>query len=119
MHGDNAVNDAQHLTRDHRTVGEEKTRLGSKTGDPQAHRLMWKYLIYQQGRTLSHATGPAIGAETPALATERNELLLVAVLAPYPQKSVLKPPALQVVFEFPSHLAFSCQISRKCGVIAR
>ena len=27
MHGDDAVNDTQHLARDHRTAGEEKTQV--------------------------------------------------------------------------------------------
>jgi len=56
---------------------------------------MWEYLIYQQGCAPGHAVRTATGAETAALATESDQALLVVVLAPYPQKSVCKPPALQ------------------------
>jgi hypothetical protein len=85
---------------------------------------MRKYLIFQQGRTLGHATCSTARAKSTPFATECHQAFLVAVLAPYPQKSVFKPPALQVGFEFlphivRQHLAFSYQIFRKCGVIAR
>jgi len=42
---------------------------------------------------------PTVGA------TERDQALLVAGFAPYPEKSVFKPATLQVVFEFPLHIA--------------
>jgi hypothetical protein len=32
---------------------------------------MWKYLIYEQGRTLSHSASAATGAKTAAHALER------------------------------------------------
>ncbi len=44
MHGDDAVNDTQHLARDHRPTGEEKVQLKWKTEHPLVHRLMWKYI---------------------------------------------------------------------------
>jgi hypothetical protein len=34
MHGDDAVNDIEHLARDHRTTDEEKAQLKWKTGHP-------------------------------------------------------------------------------------
>ena len=59
-----------------------------------AHRLMGKYLIYQKGCTLGHATRAATGAETAPFTAESDQAFLVAVLAPYPQKSVIKPAFL-------------------------
>jgi len=105
MHGDDAVNDTKHLSRDHRATGEEIAQLKWKAEHPLAHRLMWEYFIYEQGRTLGHASRAATGAETATLATESDQEFLVAVLAPYPQKFVIKPATLQVVFEFPLHIA--------------
>ena len=49
MRGDDAIDYPGHLARDHRTAGEEKTQLEWKTEHPLANRLMWEYLIYQQG----------------------------------------------------------------------
>jgi len=37
------------------TAGEEKAQLKWKTEHSLAHRLMWKYLIYQQGCALGHS----------------------------------------------------------------
>ncbi len=56
VHGNDAVNDTQHLARDHRTAGEEKTQLEWEAEYPLAHRLIWKYHIYQQSCALGHAT---------------------------------------------------------------
>ncbi len=84
MRGDDAIDYPEHLARDHRTAGEEKTQQEWKAEHPLAHWLMWKYLIYEQGRTLGHAARAATGAETAALATESDQAFLVAVLAPYP-----------------------------------
>jgi len=70
MHGDDAENDTQRLTRDYRTAGEEKMQPEWKTEHPLAHLLMGKYLIYQQGRTLSHATCTPTRAESTVLTTE-------------------------------------------------
>ena len=105
MRGDDAIDYPEHLARDQRTAGEEKTQQVWKAEHPLAHRLMGKYLIYQKGCALGHATRPTARAESTSFATKSDQAFLVAFLAPYPQESVFKPPALQVVFEFPLHIA--------------
>ena len=120
MRGDDAIDYPEHLARDHRTAGEEKTQQVWKAEHPLAHRLMGKYLIYQKGCALGHATHPTDRAESTSFATKSDQAFLVAFLAPYPQESVFKPPALQVVFEFPLHIArqypaFLGQLARRFG----
>ncbi len=68
MHGDDAIDYPEHLARDHRTAGEEKTQQEWKTEHPLAHRLMGKYLIYQKGCTLGHATCSTARAESTSFA---------------------------------------------------
>jgi len=43
MRGDDAIDDPEHLDRDHRTAGKEKTQLEWKTEHPLVHWLMWHY----------------------------------------------------------------------------
>ena len=45
---------------------------------------MWKYLIFEQGRTLGHAESAATGTETVALKAESNQAFLVADFTAYP-----------------------------------
>jgi len=104
MRGDDAIDYPEHLARDHRTAGEEKTQQVWKAEHPLAHRLMGKYLIYQKGCAFGHAARAATGAESTTLTTERNQALLVAGFTAHAQKTVFEPPALQVVFEFPLHI---------------
>ena len=58
MRGDDAIDYPEHLARDQRTADEEKTQQVWKAEHPLAHRLMGKYLIYQKGCALGHATCP-------------------------------------------------------------
>ena len=56
MRGDDAIDYPEHLARDQRTAGEEKTQQVWKAEHPLAHRLMGKYLIYQKGVSVQTTT---------------------------------------------------------------
>jgi hypothetical protein len=105
MHGDDVVNDPQHLACDRWTTCQQKTQLEWETEYPLTNWLMREYLIYEQGRTLGHAPRAATGAETAARTAESDQVFLVAGFTAYPQKSMFEPAALQVVLEFPLHIA--------------
>jgi hypothetical protein len=57
-------------------------------------------VIDQVGGRLDHAARAAAGAETTALAAERDQVLEAAAITLDPQKAVLQQSALKVVFEF-------------------
>jgi hypothetical protein len=62
------------------------------------------YLIDQQRGRLGHAPGSPTGTYGPAFATERHELLGVALLALHAQEAVLEASALQVRLELLLHV---------------
>ncbi len=62
----------EHLARDHRTAGEEKTQQEWKAEHPLAHRLMGKNIIYQKGCALGHAPCPTARAESTPFATKSD-----------------------------------------------
>jgi hypothetical protein len=105
MRGDDAIEYPQHLTRDLRAAGEADTQLEWKTERLLAHWLVREYLIYEQGRTLGHAARAATRTEPTTLTTEHNQASPVAGFTAYPQEPVFEPAALQVVLEFPLHMA--------------
>jgi len=72
MGGDDAIDYPEHLARDHRTAGEEKTQQEWKAEHPLAHRLMGKNLIYQKGCALGHAPCPTARAESTPFATKSD-----------------------------------------------
>jgi hypothetical protein len=60
---------------------------------------LWEDVIDQERGAFGHAPGPATGAEAAALATEGDELFIVAELAFDAQKTVLQSSAAEVGFE--------------------
>lgn len=54
--------------------------------------------------TVGHTARAATRAKAAPLATERNELLVMAGLAPDPQKSMFKTTAFQVILELLYHI---------------
>jgi len=57
-------------------------------------------LIDQMRSTVSHAPCATRGTESPPLATEGHQLLMMTRLTSNPQKSMLQATTLQVILEF-------------------
>ena len=57
-------------------------------------------MIDQVGGRLHHAPRTAAGAESSALAAERDQMLVSAAIALDPQEAVLQQSTLQILFEF-------------------
>jgi hypothetical protein len=51
---------------------------------------MGQYLVKQYGGSLCNTTCPATGTEAAALATECDQILLMAAVVLHPQKGMLK-----------------------------
>jgi hypothetical protein len=63
---------------------------------PLAHRQVRKNMVHQVRRRLLHAPRVARGADCATLAREGYRLVMRAVLAPHPRKTVGQDAALQV-----------------------
>jgi len=57
-------------------------------------------LIHQQGGAVCHSARTTTRTETAPLAAERDQFFFVAELASNPEKTILKPSALQVLIKF-------------------
>jgi hypothetical protein len=100
---DRAVDDAQRFAHQFWATGEQESQLERKTQHPLADGFMRQDFVYQQGSTLSHASGTATGTETPSFAVgtaERNQPFMVAGTALYAQKTMLQSATFEVLIEF-------------------
>jgi hypothetical protein len=73
-----AVDDAQRFVHQFWAAGEQESQLERKTQYPLADGFMRQDFIYQQGSTLSHASGTATGTETPSFTAELNQPFIAA-----------------------------------------
>jgi len=74
-----------------------------KAEHPLAHGQMGKHVVSEMRGDLGHAPCVARRADSPALARERDEPVVAAVLTAYPSKAVGEDAALQVGTEVPLH----------------
>ena len=95
-----AVDDAQLFVHQFWAAGEQESQLKRKTQHPLADGFMRQDFIYQQGSTLSHASGTAAGTETPSFTAERNQPFMVTGTALYAQKTMLQSATFEVFIEF-------------------
>ena len=64
---------------------------------------MWQDIVHQQGCAVGHSSHPTAVAKAATLATERQKSLSMARLTLDPQKTMLKPAALQIPIKFPAN----------------
>ncbi len=79
---------------------KQKAQRERHTEHPLTHGLMWQDIINQQNGTIRHSTCTATGVETPFLATERDQFLILTGFTADSKEPVLKPPALKVLIKF-------------------
>lgn len=101
--GEGALHHGEHGRQGLGLGGEQKAQGKREGQHPLSDRCFRKHVIDQVGGRLHHAACAATGAEAPALATERHQMLVTAAIALYAQEPMLQQPALQVVLELLPH----------------
>jgi hypothetical protein len=122
MRGNDAVNDAQHLTHDLGPAGEQEAQGIRETEHPMAHGLFGQDVIDQQGRTFGHAPCPAAGTEAPSFTAKSDQVLGVAGVAAQTQEAMFETAAFEVILELPPDIrrqlpALLRQMGSECRVI--
>ena len=93
---DDPQKDAQRAVQRRPIALHEVTQPLGHRQHPLAHRQVRKNMVHQVRRRLLHAPRVARGADCATLAREGYRLVMRAVLAPHPRKTVGQDAALQV-----------------------
>ncbi len=99
---DDPKGDAEHPSRQVMAVGEQETQIPGQGENPLPDWYAGQHLFHHPGCEGSHAPATARRAETPALAGERHQAMMVAGPALEPRKSTGRVAADKEVLELAS-----------------
>jgi len=94
-----AVNDLPHWREQLRLGGKQMPQWDGKRDDPLAHRDLGNDMIDEVGRRFRHTAGPTSRAKPSPFTGKGHQLLMGALPAPQPQKSMREDPAFQKCLE--------------------